>query len=683
MGGRRRQALLETAVLAVGVAVALVVLQPAASQQNEKQVRICHATSAETNPYVSEHPAIENNGDLKGGHLDHTGPVFPAPKWGDIIPPYTYIDASGNEAVFQGRNWGPAGQIIWQYGCTTGLEPLTPLLECVEPTTGDGFLAHFGYENPNSKTVTPLANVFTPLSANGQQPTSFQPGRHPDVFQVESDGAELTWNLTGNELTAGRASERCQGSITVGKVLNPSGDSGRFNLEINGDTAGDAAGVGDGGTTGTIAVDAGTHAVGESAAQGTDLSDYDTRITCASDGAVVAGGTGATLSVRVKVRQAVVCTITNTRKAARNDVKPHLECVVFRGATPDVAVWGYSNPDSFPITIPVGAANGFAPAPSDGGQPEVFEPGRLVGAFQTPFSGLRTLAWTLGNTTVTASSASTRCVASLELRKATVPADDPGVFNLLVNRASVVTGGNGTTTGPLTGGVGEGTVSETAAAGTNLADYSSRVDCTRNGTPALSVTGTRADGAIATGDVVVCTFTTTRTAPLPTPPLPPRPPPPPPSPPPPAPPSPPAPPPPPAPTPPNPLPPPAPLADLSVRKTATPSIAVLGRAITWRITIKNESPVAAADVNVVRVSERSYRLRLISLTPSQGTCAPTTCNLGRLAAGASATITAVTRAVAVGRVLNVVRVGSEEQESDYLNNVAAALVRIVDPVTVA
>jgi hypothetical protein len=120
-----------------------------------------------------------------------------------------------------------------------------------------------------------------------------------------------------------------------------------------------------------------------------------------------------------------------------------------------------------------------------------------------------------------------------------------------------------------------------------------------------------------------------------------------------------------------------------VRKTATPSIAALGRTITWRVTITNVSPVAAADVNVVRVSERSYRLRVISLTPSQGTCAPTTCNLGRLAAGASATITAVTRAVAVGRVLNVVRVGSEEQESDYLNNVAAALVRIVDPVTVA
>ena len=33
---------------------------------------------------------------------------------------------------------------------------------------------------------------------------------------------------------------------------------------------------------------------------------------------------------------------------------------------------------------------------------------------------------------------------------------------------------------------------------------------------------------------------------------------------------------------------------------------------------------------------RSFRTRLISLTPSQGVCRPFTCNLGRLAPGASA-----------------------------------------------
>ena len=93
----------------------------------------------------------------------------------------------------------------------------------------------------------------------------------------------------------------------------------------------------------------------------------------------------------------------------------------------------------------------------------------------------------------------------------------------------------------------------------------------------------------------------------------------------------------------------------------------------------NASPVAAADVNVVKVSERPYRTRLISVRSSQGTCSQTSCNLGRLGPGASATITAVTRATQIGEILNVVRVGSEEQESNYLNNTASNLVRVVGP----
>ena len=38
-----------------------------------------------------------NNGDLKGGHLNHTGPVYPAADWGDIIPPYAYVDENGQD----------------------------------------------------------------------------------------------------------------------------------------------------------------------------------------------------------------------------------------------------------------------------------------------------------------------------------------------------------------------------------------------------------------------------------------------------------------------------------------------------------------------------------------------------------------------------------------------------------
>jgi uncharacterized repeat protein (TIGR01451 family) len=359
----------------------------------------------------------------------------------------------------------------------------------------------------------------------------------------------------------------------------------------------------------------------------------------------------------VKLGAAVICTITNTHKLV-NTITPELECVVSRAGQPNLAVWGYSNPNAFPVSVPVGETNGFSPAPANRGQPIVFQPGHLVGAFQTSFQGAATLAWTVGKKTVAADSGSTRCTATLELRKETVPADDPGLFNLLVNNQLLAVGGNGTTTGPVTVGVGEGEVSETAGPGTDLANYDSTVACTRNGSPAVSAAGTKVDGVVGNGDIVVCTFTNTRkpTAPPPTPETPP----------------------PPLPEPPPPAP-PLPLGDLSVVKSASPTSAVLGKKITWTIRVTNNSTISAADVNVVRTSDLSFRVKVISLTPSQGTCNVGSCNLGRLAPGASATITVLTQATSIGRALNVVRVSSEEQESNYLNNTASALVRITAP----
>ena len=451
--------------------------------------------------------------------------------------------------------------------------------------------------------------------------------------------------------TATADSKHCAGSITIVKTLNPRTDDGRFNLEIDGKVAGGAAGVGDGGTTGTIAVDSGSRTVGESAATGTSLSDYDTQIICVSGTKTVAQGNATSIGVTVSNGEAVLCTITNTLKLA-STLEPILECVVFRGGAPDTAVWGYSNPNAFPVSVDAGPTNGFTPAPIVRGQPTIFVPGRLVGAFQSPFSGAASLTWTLGRKTVTASGSSARCTATLELRKVTVPADDPGLFNLQVNGQLWAIGGNGTTTGPITVGVGEGTVSETAGPGTDLSNYDSRVECTRNGTVKVSVPGTKVDGVVGTGDVVVCTFTNTRKStappPGPKPPTPPQPP-----------------------LPPAPAPPP-PLGDLSVVKSASPTSTVVGKKIRWTVTVTNNSTVAAADANVVRVSERAYRLNVISVTPSQGTCTLKGCDLGRLAPGAKATITVVTTAAKAGRVLNVVRVTSEEQESNYLNNTAAA-----------
>ena len=191
--------------LAAMVCVFVVGIQPAASQpnDNEKKVRICHATSAEKNPYIENEPAIANNGDLQGGHLNHRGPVFPAADWGDIIPPYEYVDDKGVTRIFPGYNWTPRGQAIWENGCEAALRVLVPILECVDAAPGGGFLAHFGYQNPNPDlVVAPFENTFVPDPANRGQPTVFEPGRVNDAFQAASTGSALTWRLTGNRVTA-------------------------------------------------------------------------------------------------------------------------------------------------------------------------------------------------------------------------------------------------------------------------------------------------------------------------------------------------------------------------------------------------------------------------------------------------------------------------------------------------
>jgi hypothetical protein len=539
-------------------------------------VRICHATSSQSNPYVSNEPAIGNNGDLQGGHLNHAN---------DIVPPYSYVDENGEPQTYPGKNWDDNGQTIWENGC----KPVTPI-----PT-----------------------------------PT---------------------------------------GTIVVVKQLIPSDDPGTFDLKVGEDTVAAGAGNGEGGA---IDVAPGTHTVSESGHGRTVLDDYSIQSRCTtSDGRDVGTSHGSSVSgVTVAQGETVTCTFTNTAKLPPDSasVTPILECVLFGDGQPDVAYWGYDNTSGHIVTIARGdPQNTFDPASANGEQPEQFVEGRQAGVFTTDFDASGgSLVWRLTGNAATASAGSPPCDATIEVQKITVPSNDPGVFNLLINNTLVKTGGNGTTTGHLRIGTGEGTVRETAGPGTNLEDYTSHVECTRNGTVAVSVPGTKVDATIEAGDTVVCTFTNTRRGtppelPMPLPPTPPDPDP-----------------------PPVPAPPPgpAPQLDLVVIKSVQPETVVVGGRLTWTMIVTNRSSVAAADVNGLKLNERSLRTRLISLRASQGTCRPYACDLGRLAPGASATVTAVTEATRVGLVVDVVRVSSEEIESNYRNNVAAASARVVGRLT--
>jgi CSLREA domain-containing protein len=92
-------------------------------------------------------------------------------------------------------------------------------------------------------------------------------------------------------------------------------------------------------------------------------------------------------------------------------VSPVLECVVDRGpsASPRyLARFGYSNPNSFTVNIPVGSDNRFTPTPQDRGQPTSYAPGRQRAVFEVGFDN-QALVWRLDGRTSTASRGSRRC----------------------------------------------------------------------------------------------------------------------------------------------------------------------------------------------------------------------------------------------------------------------------------
>lgn len=83
------------------------------SKVKDGKVTLCHATASRTNPYVTI--TVDAASVTRRGHDGHTGPVFPADGWGDIIPPF---------GTYPGLNW-PAGQTLLASGCDAGALGLT------------------------------------------------------------------------------------------------------------------------------------------------------------------------------------------------------------------------------------------------------------------------------------------------------------------------------------------------------------------------------------------------------------------------------------------------------------------------------------------------------------------------------------------------------------------------------
>jgi uncharacterized repeat protein (TIGR01451 family) len=401
------------------------------------QTALCHWTGRD---YRKVMASVADDGSLDPEHRNDLR---------DIIPPYPFPSANGpsEEKAYEGKNWDKDGQARWQNGCEGGVmpppdEPVVPTLRCVEQVDGGGLLAHFGYTNPADTSATILygdQNYVRQVPGGDRlslgQPQEFAPGAHLDVLQVPF-GADVgvEWVLDGGTAVANKDSKECQASITIVKSLDPDTDPGKFNLEINGEVRGTGGAVGNGGTTGTVAVPAGpTYRVGESGVQGTKLDDYSISIVCRNGSEVVATGDKQPVSVKVADGQAIECTITNTNakpppieppveppdeepgpEPGNGPLVPVVECIK-QTKSGWQARWGYQNRTKTSITLEIGAdgKNLFKPGDENRGQPTEFKKGRHRNVFQTDLgSDPGSLTWKLDateNGSATANSSSPKC----------------------------------------------------------------------------------------------------------------------------------------------------------------------------------------------------------------------------------------------------------------------------------
>src|SRR5919197_1100161 len=162
-------------------------------------------------------------------------------------------------------------------------------------------------------TLTGVTCRHTGSSTGWGSEPSQSSGLDPDTT-FDAATSKITFKLDWYEWTkCWVTNTRDTGTIkVVKKVVAPAGDTGKFNLLVDG--AAKATNVGDGGTTGAVAVTLGTHTVAEAAGTATDLAKYTSTLVCKDN----AHGNDLDNdgSLQVAKGDAWECLFTNTRKTS-------------------------------------------------------------------------------------------------------------------------------------------------------------------------------------------------------------------------------------------------------------------------------------------------------------------------------------------------------------------------------
>jgi predicted Rdx family selenoprotein len=173
---------------------------------------------------------------------------------------------------------------------------------------GDNVATQVGDGGYGSKTVPTGTHTVGEAGDNLADYTSATACKNASGYAVDVSAAGAVNVGSGDTITCTITNTRKTGTIVVKKQLAPSTDTGKFDLQVDGDNV--ATQVGDGGT-GSKTVPTGTHTVGEA---GANLGDYTSSTSCTdATGTEVAKGSGV-LSVAVGNGDTITCTITNTRK---------------------------------------------------------------------------------------------------------------------------------------------------------------------------------------------------------------------------------------------------------------------------------------------------------------------------------------------------------------------------------